>query len=187
MAQRPDNALNIGDSKGIGVNSTTGALEPIRDVGTSIGSPGTAAAAMRFAQVLAEVLTSQSDAGVRCRVVPMEETITLATDGLTTDSTANLLVANAIVLPLFCEVMTTVATATGWAVGVSGTAAKFLASQTTTQLTAGATAVGAAHWAGTVAIFNSTDAKVRITAASNNPTAGAVRVTVFNLVFDKAS
>lgn len=185
MAVRKDNALQFDGVKGVGINDSTGALEPVVDVSTSLGTAGVPAAAKRFLEVLAETLTAQSDAGVRFRVVPMEETITLATDGLTTDSTANLLMANAIIAPVFCEVMTTITTATGWSVGISGTAARFLAN--TTDLTAGTTKVGMAHLTGTVAFIQAAAAKVRITAAANNPGAGAVRVTVFNLVVDKAS
>lgn len=185
MALREDNALRFGDKKGVGINSSTGALEPVVDVGTSLGTPGTAAAAKRFAVVLAEMLQAQSDAGVRVKVIPMEEEITLATDGLTTDSTANLLLANSIVLPVYSYVTTTITTATNWAVGVSGTAAKFLAA--TTDLTAGTEKVGAAHWSGTVAIFNASAAKVRITCTGSNPGAGKVRVTVFNIVVEAAS
>lgn len=185
MAVRQDMALNIGNNLGVGVNDTTGALEPIQDVNASLGSAGTAAAAKRFLEVFAETLTSQSDAGVRFRIVPQEELITLATDGLTTDSAANLLMAGAIIAPVFCEVVTTVTTATGWSVGISGTAARFLAN--TTDLTAGTTKVGMAHLTGTVAFIQAAAAKVRITAAANNPGAGAIRVTVFNLVVDKAA
>lgn len=185
MALRVDNALQFEPDKGFGINDTTGAFEPVTDAGASIGSTGAAAAAKRLADVVAEMLTSQSDAGVRFRVVPMEETIVLATGGLTTDSTANLLLANAIIAPVFCEVVTTITTATGWSVGVSGTAARFLAN--TTDLTAGTTKVGMAHLSGTVAFTQAAAAKVRITAAANNPGAGAVRVTVFNLVVDKAA
>lgn len=185
MALREDNALQFGDKKGFGINSSTGALEPVQDVGASIGTAGTAAAAKRMAYVIAEMLQAQSDAGVRVKVVPMEEEITLATDGLTTDSTANLLLANSIVLPVYAYVTTTITTATNWAVGVSGTAAKFLAA--TTDLTAGTEKVGAAHWAGTVAIFNAAAGKVRITCTGSNPGAGKVRVTVFNIVIEAAS
>ncbi len=185
MAIRADNALQFDGVKGIGVNSTTGAVEPVVDAGASLGTAGTAAAAKRFLEVLAETLTVQSDAGVRFRVVVKEELITLATDGLTTDSTANLLMAGAIIAPVFAEVVTTITTATGWSVGINGTAARFLAN--TTDLTAGTTKVGMAHLTGTVAFIQAADAKVRITAAANNPGAGAVRVTVFNLVVDKAA
>lgn len=184
MAIREDNALQFDGIKGVGINEDTGNLEPIVDIGTKLGGAGLPASAKRFAEVFAEILTSQSDAGVRYRLIPMEEEITLATDALTTDSTANLLIANAIVLPLHCEVTTTITTSTNWAVGVSGTAAKFLAA--TTDLTAGTKKVGAAHWAGTVAMFNAADAKVRITVTGANAGAGKVRVTVFNLVVDKA-
>lgn len=186
MTIRADDATTFDNgTKGFGVNATTGAIEPALDAGTDIGVTGAAAAAKRFGTMLAKLIELQSNAGVRARFVIMEEEITLATDALTTDSSANLLLANAIVLPLFNEVTTTVTTSTNWAVGVSGTAAKFLAA--TTDLTAGTTKVGAAHWAGTVAIFNSADAKVRITVTGANAGAGKIRVSVPQIVIEKAS
>lgn len=186
MALRKDMLLQFEGVKGVGINDSTGALEPVVDASTSLGTAGAAAAAKRFLEVLSETLTSQSDAGVRLRIVPMEEEITLATDGLTTDSTANLLLANSLIGLVFAEVTGAITLSTNWALGVSGTAAKFLAA--TTDLAAGTTKVGAAHWAGTVAIFNASATKLRVTVTGANAGAGSkIRVTVFNIVVDKAA
>jgi len=115
-----------------------------------------------------------------------EELITLATGGLTTDSSANLLPANSIIQAVVCRVTTTITTATSWAVGDGTTAARFSAANST--LTAGTTSVGLAHMAGNVSTTaagptQAAAAKLRITAAGSNPGAGAVRCGVFYTVF----
>lgn len=110
------------------------------------------------------------------------ELITLSTTGTTTDSSANLLPANSIIEAVTARVTTDVATATGWSIGDGSTAARFLASQTGAQLTAGATAVGLAHWAGTIAAVQASAEKLRIT-TTGTPSAGVIRVTVYYRTF----
>ena len=112
----------------------------------------------------------------------ISESMTLATDGLTTDSTANLLPANSIIEAVVARVTTTITTTTSWQLGDGTTAGRFTAANTT--LTANETDVGLLHRHGGI----STDAtgpvqiaaaKLRITCADANPGAGVVRVTVF--------
>lgn len=111
----------------------------------------------------------------------ISESITLATGGLTTDSTANLLPANSVIDGVACRVTTTITTATSWAVGDSTVAARFIAADST--LTSGETQVGIIQWntanANTSGPVQTAAAKLRITAAGSNPGAGVVRCTVF--------
>lgn len=191
MAIRNDNALVFDGVKGIGINSTTGALEPVVDGSTALGTNGAAAAAKRFSNVLTELLTVQSDAGVKMTLNSIEEEITLATGATTTDSTANLLPASSVILGVFGEVTTTItANATGWSLGDATVAARFLAN--TTDLTAGSTALGIAQLHGVVSATNAgptqaAAAKLRVTCAGGNPGAGKIRVTVFYLTAAKAA
>lgn len=114
------------------------------------------------------------------------EEVTLATDGLTTDTTANLLPANSIILNVTGIVTTTITTATGWKLGDANVAGRFTANNTT--LTAGTRDTGSVHWLSDTTAANAgpyqvTAAKVRITAAAANPGAGKVRVCVTALTF----
>lgn len=113
------------------------------------------------------------------------ELITLSTSGLTTDSVANLLPANSIILGVASTVATTITTSTAWSVGDASAAARFSGNNST--LTAGTSQVGLAHWAGTVAIAQAAAAKLRITAVTSNPGAGAVRVSVYYIKFTPAA
>ena len=109
------------------------------------------------------------------------ENLTLSTSGTTTNTSANLLPANALILAVVCRVTTTITTATNWSVGDSTTAARFSSANGT--LTAGTTSVGLNHQQGAV----TTDAAgpvqvsattVRIT-TTGTPGAGAIRITVY--------
>ena len=115
----------------------------------------------------------------------MEE-ITLSTVGLTTDSVANLLPADAIIEAVVARVTTTITTTTNWAVGDPTTSARFSSANAT--LVAGTTSVGLNHQKGAVTTdaagpTQTTAAKVRITCTGANPGAGKIRVTVFYSVF----
>lgn len=191
MAIRNDDATVFDGVKGYGVNSTTGYLEPVVDVGTGLGTDGPPATAKRFILALLEKLSIQGDGGAKLEIKSIEEDITLATGGTTTDSTANLLPANSVILAVCGEVLTTItANATGWSLCDATTAARFLAN--TTDLAAGTFKVGFLQWAGTADTVAkgptqpSAD-KVRITAAGGNPGAGKIRVTVFYLAGSKAA
>lgn len=111
----------------------------------------------------------------------ISESITLATGGLTTDSTANLLPANSLIDGVVCRVTTTITTATSWAVGDATTAARFIAADST--LTANETQNGIIQWntanANAAGPVQTAAAKLRITAAGSNPGAGVVRCTTF--------
>jgi hypothetical protein len=111
------------------------------------------------------------------------ELVTLATGGTTTDTTANLLPANSLLLGVTGTVNTTItASCTGWQLGDATTAGRFTANDTT--LTAGETKVGSVHEttgiaSATAGMFQTSAAKVRITCAGGNPGAGKVRVVVW--------
>jgi hypothetical protein len=111
------------------------------------------------------------------------ELLTLSTGGTTTDTTANLLPANSIVLGVSGRVTTTITSGcTGWQLGDPTTAGRFTASDTT--LTAGEAKVGSVQLttgvaSATTGMFQTSAAKVRVTCATAAPGAGAVRITVF--------
>lgn len=113
------------------------------------------------------------------------EAITLSTSGTTTDSTANLLPAGALILNVSCRVTTTITTATDWSIGDSTTAARFASANAT--MTSGATSIGLNQWQGSVSTdaagpVQSAAAKLRIT-TTGTPGAGALRCTVFYIQF----
>jgi hypothetical protein len=110
------------------------------------------------------------------------ELLTLSTVGLTTDTSANLLPAGAVIEAVVCRVTTTITTTTNWAVGDANVSNRFSSANAT--LTSATTAVGINHFAGSVTTDNagptqSAAAKVRITCTGANPGAGAIRITVF--------
>jgi hypothetical protein len=111
------------------------------------------------------------------------ELVTLATDATTTDTTANLLPANSILLGVTGTVNTTITSAcTGWELGDATTAGRFTANDTT--LTAGEKKVGSVQLttaiaSATAGMFQTSAAKVRITCAGGNPGAGKIRVVVW--------
>lgn len=116
----------------------------------------------------------------------VEEEITLNTGGATTDSSANLLPAGAIIEAVCARVTTTITTATNWAVGDATTSARFSSANAT--LTAGTTSVGLNHQKGGVSTdaagpTQAAAAKVRITTTGSNPGAGKIRVSVFYSLF----
>lgn len=118
------------------------------------------------------------------------ELLTLSTVGLTTDTTANLLPANAIILAVDCRITTTITTTTNWAVGDGTTSARFSSANAT--LTAGTVSVGLNHMQGSVATdaagpVQTTAAKVRITCTGSNPGAGVIRITVHYLLLGAAT
>jgi hypothetical protein len=108
------------------------------------------------------------------------ELLALSTSGATTDTAGNMLPAGAILLGIVARIEQAITTATTWALGDSSTAARFLAADNV--LTVGHTAIGLAHWAGTVAMVQAAAAKLRIT-CNGTPGAGQLRVTVFYLLF----
>lgn len=188
MTIRTDDATVFGN-KGFGVNDTTGAIEPVVDLGTAIGTGG-ASGYKRFAEMVTKLLTMQSDAGALMKLQILEEEVTLGTGALTTDTTANLLPANSLILGIIGEVTTTITTSADWKLGDASTADRFTAANST--LTAGTISYpSGAHWDHSKAAgytpYQASAAKVRITMGTSNPGAGKVRVTVFALTLGKAA
>ena len=131
-----------------------------------------------------DITMSGNNAGTMVRK-SFSELLTLNTGSTTTDTTANLLPANAIILAVNTRVTTTITTATTFSVGDPTTAARFSASAG--GLTAGSTRVGLQHQQGSVTTdaagpVQTTAAKVRITTDAN-PGAGVIRIQVWALVF----
>lgn len=115
------------------------------------------------------------------------ELITLSTGGTTTDSTANLLPANSFVDVVQGVVNTTITgSCTGWELGDASTAARFTANDTT--LTAGEAKNGVVQAttgiaSATTGMWQASAAKVRITCAGGNPSAGKIRVVVYGRTY----
>jgi hypothetical protein len=109
------------------------------------------------------------------------ELLTLSTGAATTDTTANLLPADAIIDSVVTRVTTTITTAVSFSVGDPTTAARFSADAA--GLTAGSTRVGLDHMSGAVTTLaagptQAAAAKVRIT-LNATPGGGVIRITVF--------
>lgn len=121
-------------------------------------------------------ITQQTPNGAQWISGQNSELLTLSTVGTTTDTVGNLLPANSLIESVVARVTTTITTATSWALGDGTTAARFAAANST--MTAGATSVGTAHWAGTISSVQAAAAKVRVTTVGT-PGAGVVRITVF--------
>ena len=125
---------------------------------------------------------AQSANGATIQILGISEALTLNTGGTTTDTTADLLPAGAIIFTVLARVTTTItAAATTWAVGDPTTAARFNAANAT--LAAGTTSIGSVHMttgiaSATTGIYQAAAAKVRIT-TDGNPGAGAIRLTTF--------
>lgn len=118
--------------------------------------------------------------GAISNIQTISESITLNTGGTTTDSSADLLPANSIILSVVARVTTTITTATDWNLQDPTTANRFLSPNST--LTAGTTAVGLNHLQGGVATDGAgpvqiAAAKLRIV-TTGTPGAGVIRVTV---------
>lgn len=134
-----------------------------------------------FGRVQANGYGLDGNNGAQTNIKTISESITLATGGLTTDSTADLLPANSLILAVTARVTTTITTTTDWALGDATTATRF--SDASATLTAGTTVVGVNHQKGGVSTdatgqTQTAAAKLRITCSGANPGAGVVRVTV---------
>jgi hypothetical protein len=113
----------------------------------------------------------------------ISEDITLSTSGGTTDSTADLLPANSIILGIPYRIQTTITVATDMQMGDSTTSQRFLAQHNPSAMTAGTTGNALDHWLGTAARFpgQKAAAKLRIT-LNGTPNAGVVRVVVYYIL-----
>lgn len=124
--------------------------------------------------------------GDKVTLTTLTEEITLATGAATTDSTANLLPANSLILAVTSRVTTSITTAVNYQLGDSAVAGRFAAANTS--VAAGDTGIGIAQWHGVVSATNAgptqaSAAKLRIT-CNANPGAGKIRVSVIALVFN---
>ena len=110
------------------------------------------------------------------------ELLTLSTGGTTTNTSASLLPAGALILAVVARVTTTITTATNWKLGDSTTSGRFCAVQSGPQLTVGATVIGMDQMSGAVTTLDAgpsqaAAATVRVT-TTGTPGAGAIRITV---------
>lgn len=108
------------------------------------------------------------------------EELTLSVAGVTTDTAANLLPANAIIGPTLVTVVTTITTAVNFTLGDATVAGRFNAAST--NISTGTKTVGLVHWAGGIAADNAgptqaSAAKVRVT-CNAIPAAGVLRIAV---------
>lgn len=112
----------------------------------------------------------------------ISELLTLSIAGTTTDTTANLLPANAVIQGVIARVTTTITTATNWSLGDATIATRFSAANST--MTAGTTQVGTkmADQTGTSGPIQTAAAKLRVT-TTGTPGAGVIRITVFYQTF----
>ncbi len=132
--------------------------------------------------------TQLSLSGTRGETVAFKsisEEITLSTGGATTDSAANLLPANSLVVAVVARVTTTITTATDWKLGDANVAGRFTAANST--LTAGTTDLSSVQWLANTTSANAgpiqiAAAKLRVT-TTGTPGAGKVLVTVFYIPF----
>lgn len=123
----------------------------------------------------------QGGNGSSCIQNSANELLTLSTSGTTTDTTANLLPVDSIILAVEGRVTTTITTATSWQLGDPTTAARFSTANST--MTSGATISGRKHWSGSVTTdaagpTQDAAAKVRVTTVGT-PGAGVVRIYVY--------
>lgn len=132
-------------------------------------------------------ITMTGSVGGTMKRVSTSELLTLSTVGATTDTTNNLLPADAIILAVNTRVQTTISGGgvTTFSVGDPTTTARFSASAG--GLTAGSARIGLQHQQGSVTTdaagpVQTSAAKVRIT-CNGTPTQGAVRIQVWALVF----
>ena len=127
------------------------------------------------------IQAAQSSNAASMKILSISELVTLDTGAAFTDTTANLLPANAIIHSVVARITTTITTATTWQLGDPTTAGRFTTTNAT--LTANTTDYGYIHRttgvaSATTGMVQTTAGKVRIT-LDGNPGAGAVRVTVF--------
>ena len=124
--------------------------------------------------------------GSACILSSASELLTLSTSATYTDTAANLLPANSIILAVVGRITTTITTATDWSLSDTvAVSARFTDGNST--MTAGTTDVGLLHMAGDVDQVSqgptqaSAD-KVRVL-TTGTPGAGAIRITVWYLQF----
>ena len=159
---------------GGGTAGATGTLDVATIAATTIAAAGALTA-------LSVGATTANGASASIKAV--SEEITLSTIGATSDSVANLLPANSLILAVVARVTDTIVTATAWKLGDGTTAARFTAANNT--IIAGTTDIGIVQWSGAITTLVAGPSqpaadKVRIT-TTGTASAGKVRVTVFYL------
>lgn len=107
------------------------------------------------------------------------EELTLNTGGLTTDSVANLLPANAIILGVVAQITGVINNITNWAVGDATTANRFITVQTTLAL--GTVVRGLNQFATAGNEVQTAAAKIRVTCTGTQNTTGKIKLTVIYL------
>lgn len=185
--------LTLGTS--LNVNQGGTGVATLTNHGVVIGQ-GASAVAVTAAGTAGQVLTSngasadptfqtlgtiQTANGAQWIWSNISELLVLSTSGTTTNTTANLLPANAIIEAVVARVTTTIATATSWQLGDPTTAGRFTNANST--LAAGTTDIGLKHMQGSITTdaagpVQTTANKVRVTTVGT-PSAGAIRITVF--------
>lgn len=183
MSSSADGVINLGNQAGTGFTrlnfgGTTSSFPSLGRSGTTLTlqlADGTGGGTL-------SVPGTGSTNGQMMQIDAASELLTLSTSGTTTDTAANLLPANSIILSVDCRVTTTITTATNWSVGDATTAARFSAANST--LTSGTTSVGITqHGAtGAASSLQTAASKVRIT-TTGTPGAGAIRITVHYISF----
>ena len=150
-----------------GLMATAGVLK-VSDGSTGFGSARAAAFGVETAN------------GAISNVQTSSEEITLSLLGTNSDSSANLLPANSIILSVTAYVTTLITGATDWNLTDTASANRFMVANAT--LAVGTTGIGLRHLQGSVATdalgpIQTTADKIRIV-TTGTPTAGKVRVTV---------
>jgi len=130
-------------------------------------------------------LQVNGSSGETVAIKSISELVTLSTGGATTDTSANLLPANSLIVAVVARVTTTITTATDWKLGDANVAGRFTAANST--LTAGTTDISSVQWLANTTSANAgpiqvAAAKLRIT-TTGVASGGALRITVFYIQF----
>lgn len=123
--------------------------------------------------------------GSATQTLSIAELLTLSTGAATTDTTANLLPANAIIEGVVWRVTTGITTCVNYSIGDATTAARFVSANTNVALNS--TGTGLLHMEGNVSTaatgpVQNAAAKIRVT-CNATPGAGAIRLVVFYRAF----
>ena len=174
-----------GEAEGGSDSGTDFSVRAYTDAGSSIDSPlniiRASGGKITLGTTSRTISTCKTTNGADWIRGSASELLTLSTAGTTTDTTANLLPANAIIEAVVARVTTTITTATSWQLGDPTTAGRFTNANST--MTSGTTDIGLKHQQGSVATdaagpVQTAAAKVRVTTVGT-PGAGAIRITVF--------
>ena len=168
-----NSALDLGWGSAAGIQNCDTRLRRL-----SAGLVGVAGASATGA---GGIQPAQSANGATIQMLSASESLTLSTSGTTTDTTANLLPAGAIIHTVVARITTTITTATSWQLGDPTTAGRFTAANST--MTANTTDIGTVHRttgvaSATTGMIQTAAAKVRVTTVGT-PGAGVIRITVF--------